>query len=118
MIKAAIFDVDGTLVDSVDVHARSWVETFAEFGHTVDYGKMRHQIGKGGDQLMREFLTEQEIEEFGEQIEEARKNRFQREYLPEVKGFPLTRELFRHYRRRRKKDRPGFFCEWRGVGSL
>lgn len=96
VIKAAIFDVDGTLVDSVDVHARSWVETFAEFGHAVDYGKMRHQIGKGGDQLMREFLTEKEIEKFGEQIEEARKNRFQREYLPEVKGFPLTRELFRH----------------------
>jgi HAD superfamily hydrolase (TIGR01509 family) len=94
VIKAAIFDVDGTLVDSVDFHARSWVETFEESGHPVEYGEMRHQIGKGGDQLMREFLSEKEIKEFGSQLEEARKNRFQREYLPKVKGFPLTRELF------------------------
>lgn len=94
MIKAAIFDVDGTLVDSVDAHARSWVETFAEFGHSVNYEEMRHQIGKGGDQLMREFLSEKEIDEFGTRLEEARKNRFQQEYLPKVKGFPLTRELF------------------------
>ena len=94
VIKAAIFDVDGTLVDSVDAHARSWVATFAEFGHPVEYDEMRQQIGKGGDQLLQEFLSEKEINEFGKQIEEARKNLFQREYLPEVKGFPLTRELF------------------------
>jgi phosphoglycolate phosphatase-like HAD superfamily hydrolase len=32
MIRAVIFDVDGTLVDSVDLHARAWQETFREFG--------------------------------------------------------------------------------------
>lgn len=94
MIKAVIFDVDGTLVDSVDAHARSWVETFSEFGKEVGFSEMRHQIGKGGDQLMREFLSEKEIDAFGAQLEEARKKRFQREYLHEIKGFPLTRELF------------------------
>jgi len=31
-LKAVIFDVDGTLLDSVDLHAKSWVESFDRFG--------------------------------------------------------------------------------------
>ena len=34
-LKAVVFDVDGTLLDSVDIHARAWVDAFAEFGHEV-----------------------------------------------------------------------------------
>ena len=49
MLKAIIFDVDGTLVDSVDLHARGWQDAFAEFGYTIDYSKIRSQIGKGGE---------------------------------------------------------------------
>ena len=33
---AVIFDVDGTLVDSNDAHARAWVRAFTEHGITVD----------------------------------------------------------------------------------
>ncbi|MFL5279537.1 MAG: HAD hydrolase-like protein, partial [Rhodopila sp.] len=33
MPKAVIFDVDGTLVDSVDLHATSWQDAFRDFGH-------------------------------------------------------------------------------------
>jgi beta-phosphoglucomutase-like phosphatase (HAD superfamily) len=47
--KAVVFDVDGTLIDSVDVHAEAWVHAFAEFGHKVRVGDVRRQIGKGGD---------------------------------------------------------------------
>jgi hypothetical protein len=37
MPKAVIFDVDGTLVDSVDLHAHAWVDAFRDFGHQVDF---------------------------------------------------------------------------------
>ena len=30
--KAVLLDVDGTLIDSNDAHARSWVDTFTERG--------------------------------------------------------------------------------------
>ena len=30
--SAVIFDVDGTLVDSVDFHAEAWKRTFSAFG--------------------------------------------------------------------------------------
>ncbi len=47
-----IFDVDGTLVDSNDAHARAWVDAFAEHGITVAYDQVRRAIGMGGDKLM------------------------------------------------------------------
>ncbi|WP_218779324.1 HAD hydrolase-like protein [Paraburkholderia caledonica] len=56
MTKAAVFDIDGTLVDSVDLHASAWQEAFARFGHEVTFEQARSQIGKGGDQLLPVFL--------------------------------------------------------------
>ena len=94
MIKAVIFDVDGTLVDSVDLHARAWQEAFAHFGKHFDFERVRYQIGKGGDQLMPVFLSKEELDEFGEELEKYRGELFKREYLPRVKGFPAVRELF------------------------
>ncbi|HEX7314879.1 MAG TPA: HAD family hydrolase [Pyrinomonadaceae bacterium] len=94
MIKAVIFDVDGTLVDSVDLHARAWQEAFAHFGKHFDFERVRYQIGKGGDQLMPVFLSEEELDEFGEELEEYRGALFKREYLPRVKAFNAVRELF------------------------
>ena len=94
MVKAVIFDIDGTLVDSVDLHARAWQEAFAHFGKQFDFGSVRSQIGKGGDQLMPVFLSKEELEEFGEELEEYRGELFKREYLSQVKGFPKVRELF------------------------
>lgn len=49
MPQAIIFDVDGTLVDSVDLHAYSWVDAFRDYGHEVGFEEVRLQIGKGGD---------------------------------------------------------------------
>lgn len=94
MLKGVIFDVDGTLVDSVDAHARSWSAVLAEFGHPVEYAAVRRQIGKGGDQLMREFLTEEEIHRAGQDIERRRKEILLRDEMPGVRGFPGVRELF------------------------
>ncbi|HJU55997.1 MAG TPA: HAD family hydrolase [Pyrinomonadaceae bacterium] len=94
MIKAVIFDIDGTLVDSVDLHARAWQETFRRFGKEIPYEEVRHQIGKGGDQLMPVFFNEEELEEFGEEMEKYRGELYKREYLSRVRAFPRVRELF------------------------
>ena len=72
MPRAAIFDIDGTLVDSVDLHALSWHESFAEFGHQVTFEQARSQIGKGGDQLLPVFLSDAEVEDHGKEIEQFR----------------------------------------------
>jgi len=94
MIKAVIFDVDGTLIDSVDLHARAWQETLARHGHDLPFADVRHQIGKGGDQLLPVFLSEDEVERSGKAIEDERTAHFRREYMDKVRAFPMTRELF------------------------
>ena len=94
MLKAVIFDIDGTLIDSVDLHAGSWREALRHFGHDVPYEKVRAQIGKGGDLLMPALLPEEEVRHRGEEIEEYRRDLFKREYLPRVRPFPSVRELF------------------------
>jgi len=71
MLKAVIFDVDGTLVDSVDLHAQAWVDAFKEFGHEIEFDAVRGQIGKGGDQLMPVFLSKEELEEKGGEAQRA-----------------------------------------------
>jgi HAD superfamily hydrolase (TIGR01549 family) len=103
MIEAAIFDVDGTLVDSVDLHARAWQEALAHFGHTVDFEVVRSQIGKGGDQLLQVFLSPAELAEHGEELEQYRGNLFKRKYLSQVRGFPRVRELFQRLLRDGKR---------------
>ncbi|MBC7797851.1 MAG: HAD family hydrolase [Pyrinomonadaceae bacterium] len=93
MMKYVIFDVDGTLVDSVDYHTESWQRAFEKFGKKIEPSLIREQIGKGGDQLMPEFLNESELEEFGEKLDEFRSELFKSEYLDRVQPFPQTRDL-------------------------
>lgn len=93
--RAVIFDIDGTLIDSVDLHARAWQEAFRHFGCETDFQKVRDQIGKGGDKLMPVFLSQEQIERQGKEIEQYRSDLFKREYLPQVKPFPAVPDLFK-----------------------
>ena len=94
MITAIIFDMDGTLIDSVDFHAKAWQRTFERFGHRFEYAAIRAQIGKGGDQLMPALLPDEVVERDGEKMEEFRKDLFKNEYLPLIQAFPSVRDLF------------------------
>jgi beta-phosphoglucomutase-like phosphatase (HAD superfamily) len=93
-VGAVIFDVDGTLIDSVDFHARSWVDAFAKFGKVVPFEKVRGQIGKGGDNLMPVFLNERQIEAFGDDLETFRGDVFKKHYLKLLRPFAGVRALF------------------------
>ena len=100
MFEAVIFDVDGTIVDSVDLHAEAWRVAFEKFGKTFSFNEIRRQIGKGSDQLLPVFLSKEELDQFGEDLDEYRSEIFKKDYMPRVQAFPRVRELFQ----RIKKD--------------
>ena len=94
MLQAVIFDVDGTIIDSVDLHAEAWRVAFEKFGKNFPFHEIRRQIGKGSDQLLPVFLSAQELDQFGKELDEYRSEIFKRDYLPRVQAFAKVRELF------------------------
>jgi HAD superfamily hydrolase (TIGR01549 family) len=97
-MRAFIFDIDGTLVDSNELHVDSWDRAFRHFGKQFPRETLRAQIGKGSDQYLPEFLTADEIERFGKELDKYRSEIFRKEYLPRVHPFPNVRELFQRIR--------------------
>ena len=99
LIRGVIFDVDGTLIDSVDLHAEAWQEALRHFGYEVGFDDVRSQIGKGGDQLMPVFVPTEDLERIEEEMDSFRHDLFARKYLDQVRGFPGVRPLFERLRR-------------------
>ena len=95
-----IFDVDGTLVDSNDLHADCWVEAFAHFGKRVEWDVVRGQIGEGGDLLVPDLCNAREMQRFGEALKRYRSELYKEKYMPRVKPFPRVRELLEELRGR------------------
>jgi len=98
--EALLFDVDGTLVDSVDLHARAWQEAFDHFGKHIPFEAIRAQIGKGGDELMKALLGPEELKRRGKKIDAYRSDLYKRKYLKAVRCFPRVCDLFQELRRR------------------
>ena len=96
--RAFIFDIDGTLVDSNELHIDSWDRAFRHFGKGFPREALRAQIGKGSDQYLPEFLTPEKIKRFGKELDQCRSQLFRKEYLPRVRPFPNVRELFQRVR--------------------
>lgn len=126
-LKAIIFDIDGTLVDSNDAHVRCWLEAFEHFDKKVGVDVVRHQIGKGGDLLVPDLLNAREMRRFGEKLKKYRTDLYKEKYLPDVKPFPRIRELFETLRGRDVKlalasssnaDEVQYYTGLLGVGDL
>jgi phosphoglycolate phosphatase-like HAD superfamily hydrolase len=125
--QAAIFDLDGTLLDSVDLHAISWHEALLKFGHEVTFEQARTQIGKGGDKLIPIFLSPEEQNDHGEELKEWRSRHFKSRYLPLVRPFSAVPNLLQRGREAglriavassAKRDELEQFLEIAGVTAL
>lgn len=94
MIKAIIFDLDGTLVDSVDYHAQAWVKAFQEYGYDFSFDRLRQQIGKGSEYIIGDLLSPDEAEKYESDIAQYRKQYYQENLLQKVQPFSQVKELF------------------------
>ncbi len=55
-VRAAVFDVDGTLVDTNYLHAVTWWEAFVQVGYQVSMTDIHRAIGMGSDQMLGRLL--------------------------------------------------------------
>ena len=97
--RCVILDVDGTLVDSNDAHARAWVEALAEYRHRVRFERVRPLIGMSSDHLLAALDLASEGPE-AEAIAARRSEIFRERHLPTLAPTPGAADLVRHLRER------------------
>ena len=93
MPEGVIFDIDGTLVDSNDAHAQSWVDTFAEAGYDVPFAVVRPLIGMGADKLLPKTIGVKHDSKEDKKLIKRRSEIFRKKYLPTLRPLEGSRAL-------------------------
>ncbi|CAN5742653.1 HAD family hydrolase [soil metagenome] len=96
--NAVILDIDGTLIDSNDAHARAYEDAGRELGFDIPFERVRPLIGKGGDKVLPEVTGIEEDSPDGERITERKGEIFRERYLPTLKPLPGARQLLHRFR--------------------
>lgn len=90
--RAIILDIDGTLIDSNDAHARAFEQAFHDCGHIYPYEDIRRLIGMGGDNLLPHLSNIKPDSVEGEEINNKKKEYFSQE-MKSLKPQPGAKEL-------------------------
>ncbi|MFD3515516.1 HAD family hydrolase [Streptomyces sp. NPDC058657] len=69
--RAALFDVDGTLVDTNHLHVVTWWEAFRQAGHDVAMRDIHRAIGLGSEDLIAHLLGENRDQDADEDLSTA-----------------------------------------------
>jgi HAD superfamily hydrolase (TIGR01509 family) len=102
MAPALIFDLDGTLVDTVYAHVFAWQRALAEEDMPIDGWRIHRRIGMSGGLFARAVAREVGRELSPKEVEDiqARHGAIFRELLPERRPLPGARELLATLRER------------------
>jgi HAD superfamily hydrolase (TIGR01549 family) len=94
-MRALIFDLDGTLIDTVYAHVFAWQRAFAEAGLAIDGWRIHRRIGMSGGLFARAAARElgQELSPEAAANLQRRHGELFRQYLPERRPLPGAVEL-------------------------
>ena len=92
MAKAALLDVDGTLIDANYQHALAWYLAFREHDITLPVWKIHRAVGMGGDQLVPALVGQEVDQEKGDDIRDKRSDIYE-DLIEEVAPFEGAHEL-------------------------
>lgn len=95
MRAALIFDLDGTLVDTVYAHVFAWQRAFAEAGVPIDGWRIHRRVGMSGGLFARAAAREAGREFTPDEVEalQVRHGELYRELLPERRPLPGAVQL-------------------------
>ena len=99
MSKAAILDVDGTLVDTNYHHAIAWWRAFKQHDILIPAWRIHRSVGMGGDKLIAALCGDDVEEEKGDAIREAEKALYLA-LIEEVEPLDGARDLIVELKRR------------------
>jgi phosphoglycolate phosphatase-like HAD superfamily hydrolase len=85
-LQAVFFDIDGTLVDSNELHVEAWQRAFQELRFPVESSAIRRQIGKGADMLIPALVPDID-EDRREALSKRHGEIFAADYLAQVRPF-------------------------------
>ncbi|MDO6416309.1 HAD family hydrolase [Sphingomonas sp. BIUV-7] len=94
-IRAILFDIDGTLVDSNDMHVLAWEQAFADIDVRFDRQVVHDQIGKGTDMLVPSLLPDADQAE-QERLGKIQGDVFKSRFLHQVRPFAGAHDLLVH----------------------
>jgi HAD superfamily hydrolase (TIGR01509 family) len=98
-VTAALFDVDGTLVDSNYLHAVTWWEAFGMAGHQVPMADIHRAIGMGSGKLLEALLPAGRDRDADADIRTAHSALYST-YWSRLRPLPDAAELLRACKRR------------------
>lgn len=90
---AVLLDVDGTLIDSNDAHARAWVDVGREFGLPIHFETIRPLIGMGSDKVIPIVAGVEKESGLGSRLAERHGELFRSTYLPRLRVFHGTHAM-------------------------
>ncbi len=99
-MNALIFDLDGTLVDTVYAHVFAWQLALAEAGMPIDGWRIHRRIGMSGGLFARAVAREvgRPLDDAETEAIQKRHGELFRELLPERRPLPGAIELLRELR--------------------
>jgi len=97
--RAALLDVDGTLIDANYHHALAWYRAFRRSGITLPLWRIHRHVGMGGDQLVPALVGEEADDRLGDEIRDARDEQYEG-LIGEVAPLEGARELIDDLRER------------------
>ncbi len=92
-VEGILLDIDGTLIDSNEAHARSWLAALKASGFKLTYESIREKIGMAGDNILPLVAKIQSTSPQGEKIENLRSEIFHNVHLKNIKPFPYAQQL-------------------------